>query len=288
MVVARQQYSERDARDLTLKLLKAVASLHRVGIAHRDIKPQNLLLTTKDNVTDIKLADFGFARRVLYPESLTSRVGTPTYVSPQVLKNHPHDERVDLWSIGVVVYVLLVGYPPFIDEDQNELFRKIRNGEWKFEPGDWIYISNEAMDFIRGLLVVDPKDRFTVDEALRSNWIRQDPNQLSNVDLTNSIRIMRTRRGILRGLAKVFMLTGMDSTQIKGVVPATQAQEATSRDPSRNPSFRSNATDHTVHSTVKAPPKKTTQSQNCKASPNDILSASAASDVVKELDNIFS
>ena len=110
-IVKYSQYTENDARSLARTLLKAVKSIHEAGLAHRDVKPQNLLLVNNTDNSAIKVCDFGFARRVHTPESLTSRVGTPTYVAPEILKNVPHDHRVDLWSIGVVVYIILVGYP---------------------------------------------------------------------------------------------------------------------------------------------------------------------------------
>lgn len=167
------------------------------------------------------MADFGFARRVHTPESLTSRVGTPTYVAPEILKNLPHDQRVDLWSVGVVIFVLLVGYPPFLDENQTKLFAKIRNGEWVFYDEDWSNISQDAKDLIKGLLVVDPSDRWTIEDCLRSNWIKEDTSNLSMVDLTSSIQTLKTKKSRLRSLARAFMGVG-DKTESAEV--ATQAQ----------------------------------------------------------------
>jgi serine/threonine protein kinase len=169
----------------------------------------------------IKVADFGFARRVHVPESLTSRVGTPTYVAPEILKNLPHDQRVDLWSVGVVIFVLLVGYPPFLDENQTELFRKIRNGEWVFYEEDWKHISEDAKEVIKGLLVVDPADRWSIEECLRSNWIRDASEDLSAVDLTQSLRTLKAKKSRLRSFARVFFGLG-DKTEAEE--PRTQAQ----------------------------------------------------------------
>ena len=199
-------YTESDAHDLTLMLLKAVRSIHKAGIAHRDIKPQNVLLLSNDDNVTIRIADFGFARRVHTPESLTDRVGTPSYVAPEVLRNLPHDQRVDIWSLGVVVFVLLVGYPPFLDQDQGQLFQKIRNGEWVFYENDWKHISKEAKDFVQGLLVVDPNERWTIDECLRSPWIQQDPSQLSTVDLSDTLlKLLQEKKRSLRTVALALM-----------------------------------------------------------------------------------
>jgi len=220
-VVQFKHYTESDARDLAIMLLKAVQSLHRANIAHRDIKPQNLLLLSDTDHSTIKLADFGFARRVHTPESLTSRVGTPTYVAPEILKNLPHDQRVDLWSVGVVIFVLLVGYPPFLDDKQSELFRKIRGGEWVFYEEDWKHISQDAKNLIEGLLVADPADRWSIEKCLRSKWINQDESELEAVDLQESVQSMRKKKSVLRSMARAFMGLG-DKT--KPVDVATQAQ----------------------------------------------------------------
>jgi calcium/calmodulin-dependent protein kinase I len=216
-------YTENDARAFSLTLLKSIASIHKIGLVHRDIKPQNLLLLSSSDNAAIRLADFGFAQRVHTPESLTSRFGTPAYVAPEILKNVPHDQRVDLWSAGVVIFILLVGYPPFFDnnDDPQILFHKIRNGEWAFHEKHWKHISNEAKDLIKGLLVADPNERWTIEEALRSPWIQQDPTQLSEVDLSESLRVLQEKKTRLRSLASAFMGMG---DNIKPVEVATLAQ----------------------------------------------------------------
>lgn len=224
-IVAMTSYTEKDARDLALVLFKAVASLHKAGVAHRDLKPQNLLLKDKHDHAAIKIGDFGFARRVHTPQSLTTRVGTPSYVAPEVLKNIPHDERVDLWSIGVILFVLLVGYPPFLEDDQSKLFQKIRNCDWSFDKEDWRHISSDAKDLIRGLLVANPKERWTMSEALRCRWINQDPARLSSVNLTESVRVLKAKQNRLRTLAQGLMWVGKDSKPMEVI---TQAQDTAS------------------------------------------------------------
>lgn len=138
------------------------------------------------------------------------RVSNRTYVAPEILKNVPHDERVDLWSIGVVLFVLLVGYPPFLEDNQSALFEKIRTGTWEFIESDWRHISEDAKDLVRGLLVVDPKERWSIAECLRSSWINKDPDNLSSVDLSTSLGALRERRAHLRSLAKTVMFLGRD------------------------------------------------------------------------------
>mmetsp|Transcript_15645 Transcript_15645/g.29505 ORF Transcript_15645/g.29505 Transcript_15645/m.29505 type:complete len:662 (-) Transcript_15645:98-2083(-) len=169
-IAHKMQYTEMDARQLALSLLQAVQHIHSRCVAHRDLKPQNLLLKSIQNDVDIKVSDFSFAKRVHTPKSLLTRCGTPTYVAPEILKNHPHDERADMWSVGVILFVTLVGYPPFIEEDQRVLFRKIRLGEYCFENEDWSNRSKESRDLITKLLVVDPDQRWTASQALNHKW----------------------------------------------------------------------------------------------------------------------
>ena len=125
----------------------------------------------------------------------------PSYVAPEILKNIPHDERCDLWSVGVIVYILLVGYPPFVGETQLDLFKKIRTGDYRFFKDHWKDISEDAQKLVRGLLVVDPDQRWTAEEALRSSWI-QDAPDLSHVELDTSLRSLRERRERVRQFSK--------------------------------------------------------------------------------------
>jgi serine/threonine protein kinase len=159
------------------------------------------------------VADFGFSRRVHTPQSLTTRCGTPTYVAPEILKNIPHDTQADMWSVGVIIYVLLVGYPPFMEEKQQDLFRKIRSGEFEFFHEDWEGISDEAIDLIKGLLVTDPKQRLTASQALASPWLQSNSDmllRLSSRSLTGSLRGLKEKRHTLRSVAKVVVWLSRD------------------------------------------------------------------------------
>jgi serine/threonine protein kinase len=147
------------------------------------------------------VTDFGFARRVHTPQSLTSRCGTPTFVAPEILKNIPHDQSADLWSVGVIVYLLLVGYPPFMKDTQAELFQQIRSADWKFQQEDWENVSKEAKELVRNLLVADPEQRWTAEEALKCAWIQDETIESTDVDLMGSIETLRERRARLREFA---------------------------------------------------------------------------------------
>jgi len=200
-IVDHRQYTEKDARDLIKCLLEAVKFMHDNGVAHRDLKPQNLLLKSTDDDADIKVADFGFAKRIHMPRSLTTRCGTPTYVAPEILKNIPHDHAADMWSVGVICYVLLVGYPPFAGDNQAELFRQIRTGEYDFPKDDWDHICDEAKDLIKLLLVVNPMQRMTAAEALEHEWMMEDEDVLSGRDLSLSQRSVQEKKKKLNGIA---------------------------------------------------------------------------------------
>lgn len=169
-----KKYNEADAKRLVKSLLVATEFFHSQNVAHRDLKPQNLLLKSSKNNYDIVISDFGFSCRVHKPMSLTTRCGTPSYVAPEVLKNAPYDQSVDMWSIGVILYVLLCGYPPFADSNQSELFRRIRMSNWKFRGEEWENISDDAKDLIRGLLVANPIQRFTAKQALQCKWLQSN------------------------------------------------------------------------------------------------------------------
>lgn len=204
-VMKLKRYTEKDARDLAKSLLEAVAHMHGQGICHRDLKPQNLLLKSKDDDADIKVADFSFACRVHTPQSLTTRCGTPSYVAPEILKNIPYDQSSDMWSVGVILYVLLCGYPPFMDDNQGILFQKIRTGEWEFADKDWKNISEEAKELIRNLLLVDPLRRLKATEALESPWLLAEDKQLSEKDLSNVVDSIKTKTTKLKTVARTIM-----------------------------------------------------------------------------------
>ncbi|KAL3786600.1 hypothetical protein HJC23_008196 [Cyclotella cryptica] len=170
-IVAKSFYNEKEARGVCRILLEAVAYCHDARIAHRDLKPENLLLRSMEDDLSIKLADFGFAKVVNEPHSLKTQCGTPGYVAPEILNGVPYDEAADMWSVGVILYILLGGYPPFIDENQRKLFRKIRKGEYEFHPEYWSTISDDAKILIRNLLMVDSSQRLSARDALNSNWI---------------------------------------------------------------------------------------------------------------------
>lgn len=186
-IVQKSYYNEREARDTCQIVFSAIHYCHKKKVAHRDLKPENLLLTSEHDDSDIKIADFGFAKRVKKPKSLTTQCGTPGYVAAEILEGKPYDTMADMWSIGVIVYILLGGYPPFIESNQRTLFRKIRKGQYEFHPEYWGQVSEDAKDLIRSLLTVNPDERANANDALKNKWIGADASLLSGLDLGTNL-----------------------------------------------------------------------------------------------------
>jgi len=134
------------------KILDAVKYLHENGIAHRDLKPENLLCSGEDEDEIVKIADFGLSKMFSAGEKLMTGCGTPGYVAPEVLLSETYDNKVDLWSIGVITYILLSGYSPFYAENETGLFEKIMHAEYDFDNECWDEISKPAKSFIEALL----------------------------------------------------------------------------------------------------------------------------------------
>ncbi|XP_077337285.1 uncharacterized protein LOC143982448 [Lithobates pipiens] len=169
-ILERGVYTEKDASNVIRQVLSAVQYLHDNGIVHRDLKPENLLYLTPDENAKIMITDFGLSKM---EESgiMSTACGTPGYVAPEVLAQRPYSKAVDCWSIGVITYILLCGYPPFYEETESKLFEKIKDGTYEFESPFWDDISKSAKDFISCLLEKDPKKRYNCEKALKHPWI---------------------------------------------------------------------------------------------------------------------
>jgi len=176
-IVAKGHYSEADARKVTVTMLNSILYLHQLGIAHRDLKPENILLKDKTEDAEIKITDFGLSK--IFNDSIGEVVmktacGTPGYVAPEVLTAENYTPQVDLWSIGVIVYILLCGFPPFYGDNDNQMFKKIKAGQYKFLSPYWDPISADAKDFVAKLLVVDWRKRMDAATALKHKWLAGD------------------------------------------------------------------------------------------------------------------
>jgi len=154
------------------QILAAVTYCHNLNIIHRDIKPQNLLFESHDKDSRIKLIDFGISAFFKSASKLNLRVGTPYYVSPEVI-NKSYDSKCDIWSCGVLLYILLCGKPPFDGKKQDEVFAKILKGEYSMSGADWENISKQAKDLVKKMLILNPAERISAVDALNHSWIKK-------------------------------------------------------------------------------------------------------------------
>ncbi|XP_062849347.1 calcium/calmodulin-dependent protein kinase 1Db [Trichomycterus rosablanca] len=191
-IVEKGFYTEKDASALIKQVLDAVNYLHSLGIVHRDLKPENLLYVNPHDQSKIMISDFGLSKMEGAANDIMSTAcGTPGYVAPEVLAQKPYSKAVDCWSIGVISYILLCGYPPFYDENDSKLFEQILKTEYEFDSPYWDDISDSAKHFISNLMQKDPEKRFTCDEALRHPWIAGDTALCKNIHESVSRQIKK-------------------------------------------------------------------------------------------------
>jgi len=189
-IVNRGSYSEKDASHVVRQIVSAIEYLHALGIVHRDLKPENLLYANESHDSDIKIADFGLSRILPDDALLKTACGTPGYVAPEVLRGKGYGKEVDLWSVGVIMYILLCGFPPFYDDNVQVLFEQILSGHFDFPPTYWAGVSDSAKDLIRKLLNVDPKKRLTATQALEHPWLRGET--APDVHLASTVKSMKS------------------------------------------------------------------------------------------------
>jgi calcium/calmodulin-dependent protein kinase I len=171
-IVEQGSFSEAEAAAVTRDLLSAVHYLHSIGIVHRDLKPENLIYGDRSMNAVLKVTDFGLAGHLASnTREMTTACGTPGYVAPEVLKEIPYGAAVDIWSIGVILFTMLCGYPPFYCENSADLFELIKSGEFEFDAAYWQDMTESSKDLIRRMLTVDPDQRITSAEALEHHWI---------------------------------------------------------------------------------------------------------------------
>ncbi|CCA65586.1 Calcium/calmodulin-dependent protein kinase type II [Caenorhabditis elegans] len=211
-IVAREFYSEADASHCIQQILESIAYCHSNGIVHRDLKPENLLLASKAKGAAVKLADFGLAIEVNDSEAWHGFAGTPGYLSPEVLKKDPYSKPVDIWACGVILYILLVGYPPFWDEDQHRLYAQIKAGAYDYPSPEWDTVTPEAKSLIDSMLTVNPKKRITADQALKVPWICNRERVASAIhrqDTVDCLKKFNARRKLKAAISAVKMVTRM-------------------------------------------------------------------------------
>ncbi|XP_025267132.1 calcium/calmodulin-dependent protein kinase type II alpha chain isoform X11 [Camponotus floridanus] len=208
-IVAREFYSEADASHCIQQILESVHHCHYHGVVHRDLKPENLLLASKAKGAAVKLADFGLAIEVQgEAQAWYGFAGTPGYLSPEVLKKEPYGKAVDIWACGVILYILLVGYPPFWDEDQHRLYGQIKAGSYDYPSPEWDTVTPEAKNLINQMLTVNPGKRITASEALKHPWICQRERVASVVHRQETVDCLKkfNARRKLKGAILTTML----------------------------------------------------------------------------------
>ncbi|XP_046706845.1 calcium/calmodulin-dependent protein kinase type II delta 1 chain isoform X12 [Silurus meridionalis] len=208
-IVAREYYSEADASHCIQQILESVNHCHLSGIVHRDLKPENLLLASKLKGAAVKLADFGLAIEVQGDQQAWfGFAGTPGYLSPEVLRKEPYGKPVDMWACGVILYILLVGYPPFWDEDQHRLYQQIKAGAYDFPSPEWDTVTPEAKDLINKMLTINPAKRITAAEALKHPWICQRSTVASMMHRQETVECLKkfNARRKLKGAILTTML----------------------------------------------------------------------------------
>ncbi|XP_020502457.2 MAP kinase-activated protein kinase 2 isoform X1 [Labrus bergylta] len=172
-----EAFTEREASEIMHDIGTAIEYLHHMDIAHRDVKPENLLYTTKESNATLKLTDFGFAKETTQYNSLQTPCYTPYYVAPEVLGPEKYDKSCDMWSLGVIMYILLCGFPPFYSNTGQAISpgmkQRIRLGQYKFPNPEWADVSEEAKQLIYQLLKTDPNERMTIGQFVNHPWISQ-------------------------------------------------------------------------------------------------------------------
>ena len=169
-------FNENEASKIMKQVLSAITYSHQNNIVHRDLKPENILLEDKGNDSIIKIIDWGCAKNFNKNEKLTNKDGTPYYIAPEVLEGN-YDEKCDIWSCGVILYIMLCGYPPFDGESEEEILDKVKKGSFEFPKEEWKNISKDAIDLIEKMLTFESNKRISALECLRHNWFIKNKNK---------------------------------------------------------------------------------------------------------------
>uniref|UniRef100_A0A673J4L0 calcium/calmodulin-dependent protein kinase n=1 Tax=Sinocyclocheilus rhinocerous TaxID=307959 RepID=A0A673J4L0_9TELE len=226
-IVAREYYSEADASHCIQQILEAVLHCHQMGVVHRDLKPENLLLASKCKNAAVKLADFGLAIEVQGDQQAWfGFAGTPGYLSPEVLRKEAYGKPVDIWACGVILYILLVGYPPFWDEDQHKLYQQIKAGAYDFPSPEWDTVTPEAKNLINQMLTINPAKRITAQEALKHPWVCQRSTVASMMHRQETVECLKkfNARRKLKGAILTTMLVSRNfSGKLLGYDPQTNS-----------------------------------------------------------------
>jgi len=189
-IIERGSYTEKDAIVTVRQLLEALAYMHSNGVAHRDLKPENLLCVS-DKKT-IKIADFGLSKDASSASVMKTCCGSPSYVAPEVLGGGAYDTTCDIWSLGVITYVILSGFLPFFADTQQELFDCIMEGRFEFDQEVWDDVSDDAKDFITQCLTLEPSERPTAAALLKHPWMSSTATSTHRLDASASVANLKS------------------------------------------------------------------------------------------------
>uniref|UniRef100_A0A8C1TBC3 calcium/calmodulin-dependent protein kinase n=2 Tax=Cyprinus carpio TaxID=7962 RepID=A0A8C1TBC3_CYPCA len=269
-IVAREYYSEADASHCIQQILESVHHCHVNGIVHRDLKPENLLLASKMKGAAVKLADFGLAIEVQGDQQAWfGFAGTPGYLSPEVLRKDPYGKPVDMWACGVILYILLVGYPPFWDEDQHRLYQQIKAGAYDFPSPEWDTVTPEAKDLINKMLTINPSKRITAAEALKHPWICQRSTVASMMHRQETVECLKkfNARRKLKGAILTTLLVTRNFSGMSGSVNNKTNLASSPKDTGPAPALEPQTT--VIHNPVDRN-KESTESANTTIEDEDI------------------
>eukprot|EP00928_Gymnodinium_smaydae_P018456 TRINITY_DN17022_c0_g2_i1.p1 TRINITY_DN17022_c0_g2~~TRINITY_DN17022_c0_g2_i1.p1 ORF type:complete len:507 (+),score=172.99 TRINITY_DN17022_c0_g2_i1:91-1611(+) len=212
-------FTEVQAAIIMQQIIRAIYYMHENHVCHRDLKPENFIFMTKEPIEKnlLKIIDFGLSCSFKPDQVLTTKAGTPYYVAPQVLAGK-YDQLSDMWSCGVIMYVLLCGYPPFFGDSDAEVLSKVRLGNFSFNTTDWKNVSEDAKNLIRMLLKMNSRDRYTAEQALNHEWIKNKAPKAANVALqqnfVDNLRGFRSQHK-LKKAALTIIANQMNEDQIK-------------------------------------------------------------------------
>ncbi len=209
-ILKQSHFGEKEAARIVYTVSDALAYLQRNGIIHRDLKPENLMYRTPDPQSDIVIVDFGVSKHLQGTRFTHSTCGTPLYLAPEVIVGPQYDAECDMWSLGVITYVMLSGHPPFFAKDRRKLFELICAGRYSFPAKHWANVSDQAKSLIRNLLRADPTKRYTPQQVCADPWMgTQLSENLKSLQHQNGMKVLRAQKKLYRAVRRMIRINRM-------------------------------------------------------------------------------